>query len=254
MAEWCAMPRLESTFRRLFDGCLDLLAPRVCAGCRKEHGSNVPFCDGCAASLELAPSRDVGGTPVIAAGRYAGPLAPAVSALKYEHRVDLARPLGWWLATALRGLEGLSSAVVVPVPLHRIRLAERGFNQAALLGRFAAERLQLPLEPMALARIRWEGRQVGLRAAERFDNVSGAFTVRGSGSQLRGRPVVLLDDVLTTGATAAACLAALRGAGAHPLCVAVLGIAGTDTRRSRCYPRPGVSHRPPCPHSPAADR
>jgi ComF family protein len=136
--------------------------------------------------------------------------------MKYESRPDLARPLGdlLWRAVAPHAAP-LRGAIVVPVPLHPLRLAERGFNQSALLGGRLARRLGAPFAPRALRRTRETPRQATLDRSARASNVAGAFAVAGRQSdRLRGRTVVLVDDVMTTGATLDACAHAILGAGA----------------------------------------
>jgi ComF family protein len=103
-------------------------------------------------------------------------------------------------------------AVLVPVPLHPRRLRERGFNQSELLAHALGRRSGLVVAPDALVRRKETPPQTGLTASARRSNVSGAFAVRRR-SQVAGRVVVLVDDVVTTGATARACAAALRAAG-----------------------------------------
>jgi ComF family protein len=112
---------------------------------------------------------------------------------------------------SLRGLV-TPGAVLVPVPLHPRRQRERGFNQSELLAREIARRT-VPVAPGALVRRQDTRPQTGLSAAARRANVKGAFAVR-QRARVAGRPVVLVDDVFTTGATAQACARALREAGA----------------------------------------
>lgn len=133
--------------------------------------------------------------------------------------------------------------VVVPVPLHRARLAVRGFNQAALLARAAclpAERLVVD----ALRRARAAGVQARLGRRERLDNVATAFEVRRR-DLVRDRSVLLVDDVLTTGATARACALVLRDAGAALVDVWTLArTPGRAWRTPEATPRPGLPARP----------
>lgn len=115
--------------------------------------------------------------------------------------------------------------VVIPVPLHPARLAARGYNQAALLGAAVAGELAVPLVARALSRTRATPPQARLDRAARLGNVAGAFRVR-MPARVRGRRVLLIDDVSTTGATLAACAAALREAGAAE--VTALVVARTE--------------------------
>jgi ComF family protein len=103
--------------------------------------------------------------------------------------------------------------VIVPVPLHPARLRRRGYNQAALLARELGRRVGLPVEERALQRVRATRSQMRLSAADRRRNVQGAF--RCADGRVRGRRVLLLDDVCTTGATLEACADALRAGGAE---------------------------------------
>jgi ComF family protein len=142
-----------------------------------------------------------------AIGGYDGALRAIVHALKYEGRRSLARPLAALMRE--RGASVLSGAdVVVPVPLHRARRRERGFNQALDLARH----LGLPVSP-ALRRIRATVPQTSLPAGRRHRNVRGAFAPTRAAARLRGLTVVLVDDVSTTGATLEACARTLRAEG-----------------------------------------
>ncbi len=106
---------------------------------------------------------------------------------------------------------GLAADIIAPVPLHPSRLAERGYNQSALLARVLAAEVGVPLDERLLIRHRATAHQVGLGQAERTRNVTGAFACRGAAA---GKRVMLVDDVATTGATLEACAVALREAGA----------------------------------------
>lgn len=133
---------------------------------------------------------------------------------KYQGWRRLAAPLAGLLAEGL-AVEGVAASCVVAVPLHRSRYSERGFNQAELLARELRRRFALESPVGALHRIRPTPPQVGHDRRWRLQNVSGAFEWRGE--PLEGRPILVVDDVATTGATLDACASALRAAGSGPV-------------------------------------
>jgi ComF family protein len=157
----------------------------------------------------------------MAALAYAPPFDAIIQRFKYQGRPDLARGLASLLRFAPIGPGDL----VVPVPLHPKRLAERGYNQAALLAGALARPNGARVGARALTRMRDTPHQASLARAERLANVSAAFRAR-QPAAVRGRRVVLVDDVVTTGATAAACIRALRGAGADVCMVLAVAAAG----------------------------
>lgn len=185
-----------------------LLAPR-CAGCG-EPGSW--FCVSCRVHCE--PVAHDGRLAIRAAGAHAGPLRAAIRRLKYGGEPGLAEDLGVLMALELaRDLaRGVTIDAVLPVPLHRSRVAARGYDQAFLLARVVAAHTGLPLRP-ALHRIRGGSPQVELDRVARAANIRGAFVAE-AGS-LRGLCVALVDDVATTGATLTDAAAAARAAGAR---------------------------------------
>ena len=154
----------------------------------------------------------------VALGPYEGGLRRLVHALKFDGHDILAAPAASRLATEVRrrGLDGVDA--VVPIPSTGRRNRERGYDPAALLGEALARRLGLRLLP-ALVRVKEAPPQSLLNAAERRANVAGAFRARASAA---GRSLLVVDDVLTTGATAFAAADALRAAGARRVAVAVL--------------------------------
>jgi ComF family protein len=136
----------------------------------------------------------------------------------------LAKPLGEMLASAVP--DGLTFDLVVPMPLHWRRKWQRGFNQSELLAKAMARHYHIPLA-RPVSRRRATRPQAGLTHAKRRQNVSGAFHVRRRGS-VAGLRILLVDDVMTTGATGSACAAALKGAGAKS--VTLLTLARVDRR------------------------
>jgi len=157
-------------------------------------------------------------------GSYEGTLRELIHLFKYGGIKTLARPLGDLLALALPRDQQFD--IVVPMPLHWRRRWRRGFNQSSLLARLTARRCGIPMLH-AVRRTRSTATQAGLTNARRRENVSGAFRVT-KGPAVRGRRVLLIDDVMTTGATANACALALKRGGASS--VTLLALARVDRR------------------------
>jgi ComF family protein len=160
----------------------------------------------CAGCLKQAPHFDA----TYALADYAPPVSGMLLALKYGHRLELARLLGRLLAARLPAAE-LTPAQLAPVPLAYERQAERGFNQALEIGRALAGALKLPLSPALLLRTRHTPPQEALKRDERRRNVRGAFAVQG---EVAGKTIALIDDVMTTGGTLDEIARVLKAAGA----------------------------------------
>ncbi len=152
---------------------------------------------------------------------FEGTLRKAIHRFKYDYVRDLAIPLGEMLADYSRlnhgqGQEALVPGdVIIPVPLHKRRLWERGYNQSALLAERLGTALQVPVLHNVLYRNRYTMSQTRLDAQARSRNVAGAFSCSGSG--VHNNRVLLIDDVCTTGATLNACGLALRKGGAQSI-------------------------------------
>ena len=147
--------------------------------------------------------------------RYRGPIRQAVQAFKYNREVRLAKDLGRLLLACVRvNYQRIRSDAVAYVPLYGKRERNRTYNQSRLLAAALARDLKLPLASMhCVKRVRETGTQTGLNARERRDNVQGAFEVSGQ-SWIEGRTLLLVDDVMTTGATVSECAGTLQDAGA----------------------------------------
>jgi ComF family protein len=219
------MPPMSSPISLATELIASLVAPHRCAACDERCARPAAFCPACASNVERERDHDAAS---IAAFVYGGPIAQAIARLKYHRRPDLARPLGELLASAVEMRAGsLRGAVVVPVPLHVSRLAERGFNQSALIARGVSRRLKLPLLARALMRVRDTPQQAALDREGRIANVDGAFRAH-QPARVLGRPVLLVDDVRTTGATIDSCVRVLAGAGAASIVHAVVARVRAD--------------------------
>lgn len=198
------------SFSHLIDSFLALLFPERCAGCG-QFGHTlclsccmrfVPYSGG----VRALPGVDA----VNIAYVYQNPVRQAVHQLKYRRRRHVAKPLGEMLGTAAEEFLAGTGAVV-PVPMHAERRAERGFNQAEEIAKVTASMAGIPCLAEQLVRTRATGQQVHLNARERQENMRGAFAWRSANAP--PNRVVILDDVMTTGATISACALALREAG-----------------------------------------
>ncbi|WP_118138123.1 ComF family protein [Oceanicella sp. SM1341] len=217
---------------------LDMVYPPVCIACaepverqralcgpcwRETRFLTGALCEGCARPLDgLAPgaglhcARCAAAPPPWQAARAAiaheGPGRRLILSLKHSGRLELAEPVAAWMVRA--GADVLARAdLLAPVPLHWLRLARRGHNQSAELARALSRLTGKPMVPDLLLRRRRTASQVGLDRAARATNVEGAI-VAAPQHVLHGRRVLLIDDVMTTGATLAACARACLDAGA----------------------------------------
>jgi ComF family protein len=225
------MPAMPSLTR-----LLDLALPATCPGCDRE---GEPLCSACRPALWVRLDRPAGvpiglpaqlPAPLVQlewAAPFAGTVRAALHALKYSGERRLAGPLGDAAAERWRRV-GVGGDIVVPVPVHAERARQRGYDQAGLLADAVGDRLGLPAVAL-LERHRRTVAQFELDRAHRGANVSGAFRLRpdvAGQSMVRGRWVVLIDDVTTTGATLAACAESLMAAGA-------LAVSGLTVARER---------------------
>ena len=231
--------RWRAPLRALLRQALDLALPPLCPSCRTPLAEGAGLCAGCWAKLALIEppfcarlgipftydpgpgllSMEAIASPPAydrarAAVRYDDIARALVLSFKYGDRLDLAPMMGRWMARAGHELTREADALV-PVPLHWRRLWSRRFNQSAALAGAIARECGLPVEPDALKRVRATPQQVGLSKTQRADNVQGAFRVPPEfKAQVAGRRLILVDDVLTSGATVDTCARALLRAGA----------------------------------------
>lgn len=209
----------------LCDACFDELPflGRACTRCASPLGSG-EVCGNC---LSRPPSYD----RLKSAFRYTEPVASLIQGLKFHGRLSHARLLGELMASQLKVVSGTLPRLLLPVPLHRRRLRERGYNQALELARPIARCLGIPLDYRCCRRVMPTAMQSQLSVTARQSNVRGAF-------QVMPRPgfehVALVDDVLTTGHTAAEIVRCLRAAGAGRVEVWVCARALLHDHQSHC--------------------
>ncbi len=217
---------------------LDAALPANCVGCGEE---GAPLCGTCAPALDArldAPA----GVPIGLPGdlpfpllqlewcaAFHGTVRDALHAIKYKGEQRLAEPLGEAIARRWRRV-GVGAQIVTNVPVHADRARQRGYDQAELIARSAARQLGLP-HTAVLRRARATIAQFDLDRGDRATNVEGAFAVAVTGTagldpDVRGRWILLIDDVVTTGATIAACATALEEAGA-------IGVSAITLARER---------------------
>jgi len=222
----CKQPLREVSRVPVCRACLSapepLAAEYFCTSCRTPFQNAFPLdeqgrCALCRAGLRAFDF-------AYSFGAYEGTLRDLIHLYKYSRMRPLARPLTDLLASALPRDQRFDA--IVPVPLHWRRRWERGFNQSDLLARMLARRCGIPLL-RALARRRSTRAQAGLVGARRRQNVAGAFAVKRP-DRIRGLRVLLIDDVMTTGATANACASVLKRAGV--VSVSLLTLARVDRR------------------------
>jgi len=242
-----------AALRAALAACADLIVPPCCLVCRARVGAHHLLCATCwrEVSFIRPPLCDVLGIPLPfdtgertvsaaavahppaydrarAVAHYSGAMRTLVHQLKYADRHDARTLLGRWLADAGRELlPGID--VIVPVPLSRLRLLQRQFNQAAVVGGELSRQTGIPTDPLLLTRTRSTRSQVGMTRDQRRRNVAGAFAVPARRrAALRGRNVLLIDDVITTGATVEACARTLKRAGAARVHVLALALVTSE--------------------------
>jgi ComF family protein len=208
---------------------LDVLLPPACPGCGREGAAVCADClpylarrrdEPAGVPLGLASSQPRGLVQLEWCCSYSGVARAALAALKYDGELRLVDVLAEQMA-ARWARAGIGGDVLVPVPVHAARLRQRGFDQAELLARAVGRQLRLPVATV-LERATRTAAQHSLGRRARVANVGGAFAVTATAaSQVSGKWVVLVDDVVTTGATFSGCAAALYAAGAY----AVSGLA-----------------------------
>ena len=248
--------RAAGAVRGVLRSALDLALPQLCPACRETvEGRGLcascwsklsfitrPYCERLGIPFVYDPGPGILSMEAIAdppsynraraAVRFDEISRALVHALKYGDRLDLAPMMGRWVAQA--GHELLADAdALVPVPLHWRRQWARRFNQSAMLAATISAASGVPIAAGALKRVKATVQQVGLSRAERGDNIQGAFRVPATGrAAVAGRRLVLVDDVLTSGATVEGCARALLRAGAANVDVLIFARVAEPGRTS----------------------
>jgi ComF family protein len=242
-----------AALRSALAACADLIVPPCCLVCRVRVGAHHLLCAACwrdvnfirpplCDALGIPLPFDTGERTVSAAAaahppayerargvaHYSGSMRTLVHQLKYADRHDARTLLGRWLAEAGRELLP-DTDLILPVPLSWLRLLQRQFNQAAVLAGELSRQTGIPVDPLLLTRNRSTRSQVGMTRDQRRRNVAGAFAVpAGRRAHVRGRNVLLVDDVITTGATVDACARTLKRAGAARVDVLALALVTNE--------------------------
>ncbi|QXE90324.1 ComF family protein [Geomonas subterranea] len=189
-------------------GCLgkiSFLESPLCTLCGAPFATDAGSDHVCGACLSHSPFHTCRSAAVLG-----GPLQDLIHRFKYGGKMHLGDPLGLLAWQRLeRFIAQARPDCVVPVPLHRRRLRQRGYNQSQLIGEVLGKKLGVPQVVGNLSRLRWTEPQTGLDAGDRVTNVKGAFGVR-EPEALAGKRLLLVDDVFTTGSTLGACVDALR--------------------------------------------
>lgn len=229
--------------KTLFSALIDIIYPPACPVCGSSIGKQ-GICGRCTASFRRieSPLCTRCGIPFMTEGDedhlcgtcirervpfdraasvcfYDGALSEAIRRLKYSKRSSLASSLGDLLAS--HPVTSEDCDVIVPVPLHMERLKERGFNQSHLLAKRAANGMPVEVNPYILERTRPTLAQAGMNSRERIINIRGAIRVR-EGADVKGKNILLIDDVYTTGATVRECSRVLKKGGAKKVNVLTL--------------------------------
>ena len=222
-------------WRSLLKGCVDLFCPPVCEGCASVLSGSDVLCRECETKIghwpennslkdRISSTSEVVLLPPLGVYEKDGVLARLIHNFKYRGQ----RYLGTAMALRYAKLLGEEKTMrayelVLPVPMHWWRRSLRGFNQSAVIAHVLAKQLRVPLCLNVLRRRRYTRRQVGMSANQRKKNIKNSFVLRRP-SDVRNKRVLLVDDVLTTGATALACAEVLMKGGAEGVGICVLAV------------------------------
>lgn len=225
-----------------FSQFLDIFLPKVCAGCEKKLNTNyeIILCNSCNSSIEKLNDNElqefyndkflsenlISGFISLFLFEKGKNLQNAIHKLKYENRVDIGEFFGLKLAqyyeNEIKYLWKIDK--IIPIPLHKVKYKERGYNQAYHIAKGISSNLQIPVDIKSLQREKYTSTQTKLNKSERKSNVKNVFCVYDN-SEISNKNVLLIDDVVTTGATTLECARILKNNGANEIYLATIAIA-----------------------------
>ena len=209
---------------QIWKNLLNLFLQSNCPLCQRPASEE--FCEYCNKQLQKCRlttpnSRRGNSPPVIAWGTYGGAIKRAISTMKYDNHPEIARPLGEWLGeTWLQNYGNKRSFIVVPIPMHPEKQKKRGFNQAALIAKSFCQTTGLKLSVNGLQRVKETEALFGLLPTQRKETLNQAFDIGKDFRKKTNVPVILVDDIYTTGATVNSAIETLSKSG-----IIVAGIA-----------------------------
>jgi ComF family protein len=218
------------SFKWLVQDALNLVLEAACPLCQRSTANTL--CQACQCQLQrcqrpLTQPVQAGNSLIFAWGDYSNKLKQAIAALKYENQPQIAQPLGQWLGQAWLTSAAKSfptSPTIVPIPMHAEKKRQRGYDQAELIARSFCQFTHLPIQPRGLQRIQATTAQFNLAPDERERNLKNAFAVS-KNLHHRKAPVLLLDDIYTTGATARSAIRTLQQHGIQVQGILTVAIA-----------------------------
>lgn len=224
----------------IFTSLFDFFLPRFCFACNNKLESNaVVICPDCFSKIQLAEKgrlveeykRKFSGKGIISDFTSAfvfekdKELQHVIHALKYQKCFSAGLFLGKKLGETLRDIISTwGISLIVPVPLHHLKKAERGYNQSTYIAKGLSKELEIPYSERAVKRTRFTESQTTMTLKEREANIDGAFAVRNK-NKVKGKNILLIDDVITTGSTISECGKALLDAGSNKIYAASVAIA-----------------------------
>lgn len=217
----CGVPDPDASSHLCWNCISDfsVIQPPFCEQCGNPVAGKVEHAYRCAHCAQMNPDFHIARSCV----RYDGAVRDMILSLKYHSALWLVHDMLPLLEACCESFLAIHEIdLVMPIPLHPVKKRDRGYNQASVLGKPLAAKLGIPWEPRCLQRIRQTGTQTRLTARQRITNVKGAFKVRWP-QWLEGKNILIIDDVMTTGATVSEAARELRKSGAGS--VAVLTVA-----------------------------